>query len=184
MNNERFFNHYVEILNSTLHDALGKNIVFQAQAKIASEDIESLTSTLKELKEELTEYGDLRQNIESKNLEFSKKCLELKDALDERDLARQDASHIETFKNELLLARNDVAKLTYEKELLIKNISDVESLEKELNIANEKNLEYKLEIKELKEEIKYLKMTPAQRRKYDAKKLQQNEVISEDGGSF
>lgn len=184
MNNERFFNHYVEILNSTLHEALGKNIVFQAQAKIAAEDMDSLTNTLNELKEELNQYGDLEQNIESANLEISKKSLELQKALNERDSAIIEASHIETFRNELISARNEVAKLKTENEILSKKASNIDSQEEELKVSIEKNLEYTQEIKKLKEEISYLKMTPAQRRKYDAKKLQQNEVISEDGGSF
>lgn len=185
MNNERFFNHYVEILTTTLHEALGKNIVFQAQAKIAGEDIEALSNSLKELKEEIKQYGDLEQNINSKNLELSEKSIELKNALEERDIARKSASHIETFKNELIFTRNEVDRLNSERELLLQKASESESLEKELNELHAKNLEYTVEIQELKEQINYLKMTPAQRKKYDMKKLQHNEVIiNEDGGSF
>ena len=42
MTNDNFIKYYVEILNSTLHEAIGKNLVFQAQSKLDKEELELL----------------------------------------------------------------------------------------------------------------------------------------------
>lgn len=192
MADERFFNYYVEILNSTLHEALGKNIVFQTQAKISGEDIESLKNTISNLESKVEQFEGLEKNIEDQGMQLSQKEQELQKILQERDSARNEASHIDTFRNELVSARNELVNknaeingLNSEKQLLLQKISRTESIENELKIANEKISEYLLDIKNLEDQINYLKMTPAQRRKYDQKNNKiDNNVVTEDGGSF
>lgn len=185
MNNERFFNHYVEILNSTLHEAVGKNIVFQAQAKIAGEDIENLKTGMDELKNKLEEYQNLEKNIEKQSEELCKKNLEIQQLTNERDSIRNEASHIETFRNELISARNEITKLNSEKQLMLQEVSNIELMKRSINESAEKIKEYQSEIQKLVGQVEYLKLSPAKRKKYDLEHITESIVISnEDGGSF
>lgn len=54
---EKFTNYYIEILTKTVHDALGKNIVFQAQNRIDTETIQELKNVI-EQKETETDNKD------------------------------------------------------------------------------------------------------------------------------
>lgn len=192
MTDERFFNYYVEILNSTLHEALGKNIVFQTQAKISSEDIEKLKTNITNLENKLENFNTLEKDIEFKSTKLIEKEHEIELITQERDHAKNEASHIDTFRNELLSARNEVSNKNIEinnlnlaNRALEDKISNMNSIEKELKSTKNKLISYESEIESLKEEITYLKMTPSQRKKYDMKKLQNNEEsIKKDGGSF
>lgn len=192
MTDERFFNYYVEILNSTLHEALGKNIVFQTQSKIYSEDIEKLKTNIANLENKLENFNTLEKDIEFKSTKLTEKEHELELIIQERDHAKNEASHIDTFRNELLSARNEVANKNIEinnlnlvNQSLENKISNMILVEKELKSTKNKLISYESEIEALKEEINYLKMTPGQRKKYDMKKLRNNEEsIKKDGGSF
>lgn len=191
MNNERFFNHYVEILTSTLHEAVGKNIVFQAQAKIAGEDIENLKSGMDELKSKLEEYEILEKNIENQTEELCKKEIKIQELTNERDSIRNEASHIETFRNELISARNEIAnknaeivKLNTEKKSLSEEISNVYKIKKSLKESEERVKEYESEVQKLNKHIEYLKLSPAKRKKYDLEYGTESSIIREDGGSF
>jgi len=133
MNNDKFFNYYVELLTSTLHDAIGKNLVFQTQQRIYNEEKEGLENKLEQLN---------HKNSEIENLTVK------------RD------NHIETFKNELVAARNEINLLKQNENKIIE--------------------EYESQIKKLTDQIEYLNLTPAQRRKIN--KTQQSEI--NDGGEF
>ena len=54
---EKFTNYYIEILTKTVHDALGKNLVFQAQNRIDTETIQELKNVI-EQKETETDNKD------------------------------------------------------------------------------------------------------------------------------
>jgi chromosome segregation ATPase len=168
MNNERFFNHYVELLTSTLHEALGKNIVFQAQAKVSAEDFESLQNTITHLNDKIEEYKNIENNVQTKDSAIREKEDEIGRLKSERDSAKNEASHIETFRNELIAARNEIQK----RDIEINNIKTG----------------YENKLKDLEETIKYLQMTPAQKRKFDSTKTKviQTNIVSDnnDGGSF
>jgi hypothetical protein len=52
MNQEKFVNAYVELLNATLTEALQKNLVLQVQKKLIEEDTSSFDQTVLKLKED------------------------------------------------------------------------------------------------------------------------------------
>ena len=172
MNNERFFNAYVELLTSTFHDALGKNIVFQAQAKINAEDQEELKKKVEILENKLQEFNDIEKNIEEKDHQLLDKNTEIGRLKNEFEQIRAETNHLNTFKNELISARQELQNKEKEKEKLA--------------------LRYEKEIEELNSKIEYLQMTPAQRRKFDAKNApvvtkeikEEVDSYSKDGGTF
>ena len=158
MNNDKFFNHYVEILNSTLQEAIGKNIIFQAQAKVSGEELESLITQNEELSKKLEEYRNSQQNIESTSHILKQREQEI-------ETLKNDASHIETFRNQLISTK---------KQLDDKN-SEINNIIKEKDFI----------INQLQEQIEYLQMTPAQKRKFDINKNKQEfSLESNDGGNF
>lgn len=158
MNNDKFFNHYVEILNSTLQEAIGKNIIFQAQAKVSGEELESLITQNEELSKKLEEYRNSQQNIESTSHILKQREQEI-------ETLKNDASHIETFRNQLISTK---------KQLDDKN-SEINNIIKEKDFI----------INQLQEQIEYLQMTPTQKRKFDINKNKQEfSLESNDGGNF
>lgn len=186
MNNDRFFNAYVEILTSTLHDALNKNIVFQAQAKISGEDAESQKQRINGLEEALEEYKNIQKSFEEKNHELLDKNAELGRLKSDFEHVKAETTHLQTFKNELIVARQETQNKTKELEAL----NSIKEKEKK-----ELRDHYENKIKELNQKIEYLQMTPAQRRKYDAKNSVVSTIVkpiitkqeiddSKDGGTF
>lgn len=172
MNNERFFNTYVELLTSNFHDALGKNIVFQAQAKINAEDQEELKKKVEILENKLKEFNDIEKNIEEKDHQLLDKNAEIGRLKNEFEQVKAETNHLNTFKNELISARQEIQNKEKEKEKIA--------------------LSYEKKIEELNSKIEYLQMTPAQRRKFDAKNdpvvikeiKEEVESYSKDGGTF
>lgn len=185
MENEKFFNYYVELLTSSLHDAIGKNLVFQTQAKIAKEDLDLKVQTIESLSSKLEEYSKLEETVEKtvqeKSAELNNKLQEINSLIQERDAAKNEASHIETFRNELITAKQQIQN----KDAEINRIKN----ENQNTISEIKNKQ-DIKLKELEEEIKYLKLTPSQKRKYDlVNKIgteisEKEEKINKDGGNF
>ena len=169
----------------TLQDAIGKNLVFQTQAKIAKEDVDSLTNTVENLSGKLEQYKGLEETVEKtvqeKSAELNTRIQEINNLIQERDSAKNEAAHIQTFRNELITAKQEIQNRDAE----INRIK-VEHTNQIQNVRNEQ-LD---KIKELEEEIRYLKLTPSQKKKYDAAKQSTaqpqlpSDVISRDGGSF
>jgi chromosome segregation ATPase len=176
MNNDRFLNTYVELLTSTLHDALGKNIVFQAQAKISGEDIEELKNTISSLNKKIEEYENIEHTIEEKNAEINSKNAELGKLKIDFDNAKNESAHLNTFRNELVSARQEVQNKINE----LNNLNL--SWENKVKVIQS---EHQAVIEELNNNIAYLQMTPAQRRKFDTKNAKiETATESNDGGSF
>lgn len=184
MNNEKFLNAYVEILTNTFHDALNKNIVFQAQAKITGEEIETYKQQITGLQEALDEYKDVQQSVEQKDHELLDKNAELGRLKNEFEQVKAETNHLNTFKNELISARQEVQNKQNE----ILELTSIKEKEKE-KIKEQ----YEKKIEELNSKIEYLQMTPAQRRKVDAKNAigtnKSDKAIlvnedSNDGGMF
>lgn len=123
MNQETFVNTYIEILSATVTEAIQKNLVIQAQKKIAEQ---SLEETKKFLEREQTLIAKLRQEFD--------------DVTKQRDINANEANeykknveHIETFKNELIKCRK------YNSELL----SEIETLKTKIESFEKKNEEIK-----------------------------------------
>ena len=182
MSNENYVNHYVELLTSTMTDAVIRNISLQANAKISENVIIELQNKIEKLNSEVfknehtneMEKNERVINLNSKieeqktyitNLETQ--LTELNNKKGEYENIKHQIGHIDTFKNELI---------------------------KERDLHQQTKSDYELTIKELKERIDYLELVPAKRKKLDDAKIlpvfeasevnKINKESTKDGGSF
>lgn len=121
---EKFTNYYIEILTKTVHDALGKNIVFQAQNRIDAEAIQELKNIIeqKETETDNKDQGEQRMQsmIESLNgqVEILTKTVEnLNRTVSEKDSMIEELRVSVSNHNELQL-------LVQEKDIKIGNLTD------------------------------------------------------------
>ena len=61
MNQEKFVNTYIDLLNTTLSEAVQKNIVAQAQKKVFEEDLNDLNELLSAKDKNLKELFDKKE---------------------------------------------------------------------------------------------------------------------------
>jgi DNA repair exonuclease SbcCD ATPase subunit len=193
MSSENYINHYVEILTSTMTDAVIRNISLQANAKISESVIGEQQNTIEKLNSEVekilnvseTEKNNQVANLNGKIEEQKNYIINLENQLGELnnmkgvyENVKHQVDHIDTFKNELIKERDLHQQTRNDYELKIQQL----------------NGNYELTIKELNEKIEYLQLTPAKRKKIDEIKvpavvetLEVNEIdnsIIKDGGSF
>lgn len=182
MSNQNYVNYYVEIMTSTMQDAILRNMSFQANAKISDDIIKDLqikNDELVTISENLKKELELTKNSNSNAENLRIKALEnsnndnvnvinnlnteinqLKNINVDYEKLKNQAQHVDTFRNELSKSRAEIETL-------------------------HKNYEEKIDV--LKNEIEYLKLTPAKRKKIDdAKASEPNDLnaIIKDGGSF
>jgi chromosome segregation ATPase len=168
MSNEKYLNHYVEIMTSTMTDVIVRNISMQANARVSEELIEEQAKRIEELSvieanrsaESNTEVSNLNGTIDNLNTTIANLNNELNDLRSQRgefEAIKSQAKHVDTFRNELVKAQET--------------------------------------IKGLNEQIEYLQLTPAKRKKIDdAKQTKTVDVVTanlvettdtiKDGGSF
>jgi len=174
MSNENYVNHYVEILTSTMTDAVIRNISLQANAKISESVIAEQQGKIDKLNSEVKSYTD---NINGTNEQHRNTIEGLQNQVNELggmkaeyENIKHQANHVDTFRNELI---------------------------RERELHQQTRNDYELKIKELNEKIDYLQLTPAKRKKIDDSKLTpivevieatptlfNIDTIIKDGGSF
>lgn len=141
MNDQIFVNTYIKILNDTLTEAIGKNLVLQAQLEIAkttASKVVDLENKIKELTSVSSENGALQNQLNS-----------LKSQLEQANAQVSNKnSHVETFKRELVDARNIIKNLNNE------HVVKIESLNKEhaikVDLLNSEIEMLKRDLEELK----------------------------------
>lgn len=110
MGNEKYLNHYVEVLTGTMTDAVIRNISLQASSKVAEETIQELSRAVEELS----------QN----NVSMSKELEELKSSKEEYTNVKHQVEHLDTFRNELIKERDEHQKTRTSYEEKIKELND------------------------------------------------------------
>ena len=110
MDNQNYYNYYIDTLTNSFTDAIMRNISLQASVKLGEDAIKEYESNLEILDAEI---GRLREEIT--NLQNSKADYEN---------TKHQVQHIDTFRNELIQARkeNEDLRKHYEKE--IKTLTD------------------------------------------------------------
>ena len=222
MNNDKFINVYIDILQKTLNDWLLQNVSLQANAKV-SEDVineqaeniqilngklEEVSTTLDNLQQgkqieidsQLKSYKDKVENLENAVRDHLNTISNLNTMKNEYENVKHQVQHVDTFRNELVKERDEHQKTRRELE---KKLNDL-TTEHNSNLEDLKST-YESQIKELSDNIEYLQLTPAKRKKVDAdlavttvikspepvitkaKIIKQDipeMVIKKDGGSF
>ena len=203
MSNENYVNHYVEILTSTMTDAVIRNISLQANGKISESVITEQQSKIDKLNSEIERLTlQIEKNLNASETEKNNQITNLNGKIEEQknsisnletqihelnnmkgvyENSKHQMDHIDKFKNELIKER-DLHQQTRN--------------DYELSIQQTRN-DYELTIKDLNEKIEYLQLTPAKRKKIDDSKLTpivevieatptlfNIDTIIKDGGSF
>ena len=126
MNDQQFVNAYVRILNDTLNDAFNKNLVMQAQLEVAKQH----TTRIAELENKIKELTD----FSSDNNALLSQLKSLQTQLDHaNNQTNTKNAHLETFKRELVEARNQLKNNESEHLKVVETLNvEIESLKKEV----------------------------------------------------
>ena len=219
MANEKYVNHYVDILTSTLTETILRSVSLQANSRITddvikeqSEKIELIEKALREKDEQIRQLNtqkttnenntinDLNNRINQKDAELTRlnnEVNELRNKYRDYDSVKNQATHVDTFKNELIKSREEVNKVRndYEQKIVSlqkENDNKFDVLRKNHEFEKQ-NLTQK--IVELTTKIDYLQLPPAKRKKIDelnkevTTPVTSNELVGtnslvEDGGTF
>ena len=110
MDNQNYYNYYIDTLTNSFTDAIMRNISLQASVKLGEDAIKEYESNLEILDAEI---GRLREEIT--NLQNSKADYEN---------TKHQVQHIDTFRNELIQARKENEDLRNHYESEIKTLND------------------------------------------------------------
>lgn len=149
MNNQNYINHYVEILTGTMTDAAIKNISLQANAKISEEVINDLQAKSKELHQQIENLNSEISKILTVKQEQENKITELNNIKNEYENVKQQVTHVDTFRNELIKERElhqqtkDEFSTLYDLKVkeLQQKIDDLQQKNDELAPAKRKKIE-------------------------------------------
>jgi chromosome segregation ATPase len=190
MENNEYVNHYIEIMTGTLTDAVLRNISLQANAKVTESVLENQARVIEELQGTVEQHnaGNNAQvdNLKNDVSNLEKTILNLRNELttvnnlkNEYESVKHQTQHVDTFRNELAKEREEHQRT--------KEGFDSQKTEISQN--------YEKQIAELNEQIEYLQLTPAKRKKVDeAKAISLGgstidvttlvDATTKDGGSF
>ena len=141
---EKYYNHYIEIMTSTMQDAIVRNISLQANSKVLEDIVNEQKAKLDELATNTNGSIDsLTSQLQAS--ESSKRDLinQLNDAnalRNEYEAVKSQAQHVDTFRNELVNARSEIEKLKLIHQHELENIKSnykkqIEKLELKLSSA-------------------------------------------------
>jgi small-conductance mechanosensitive channel len=202
MGNEKYLNYYVEILTNTLTDAVIRNVSLQANARV-TEDV---------IKDQIKRNEDLVNQINNLNTDSIDKVNNLNDEIKElknynqqsensiiNDLNNKVKGHLDTINN-LTNQLAELNKMKGEYENIKHQVNHVDTFRNELVKERDEHQktrdEFKIKIEELNNQIEYLQLTPAKRKKLEDEKNKAVEVLEgssvlplvdetiKDGGSF
>lgn len=182
--NEKYQQHYNQVLVGTLNDTFLKSISFQANIRLANEIIKEQETKLNELhdsltvlKEELASEKSKSENAESQKLTSLNNTVKDKDAIIK--------SHLETI-NKLNAEISDLKKIKDEYDTIKSKVQHIETFRSQLVQSREenKNLKdfYESEIERLKSSVQTSDSSPAKKKKNEEVKTVEYNL--EDGGSF
>jgi hypothetical protein len=175
--NEKYFNVYVEVLSQTLQQQVLSNISLQTKSKL-NDDV---------LKEYQNEVGILQQEIQKINSASLEKETELKNQIEklradsvatqsERDRLKNE--EINNLKNQIQNLHLEINRLNVfkaENEKMKSQLVHIDTYRNDILKTQEIVKQKDVVIKELNEQIEYLKLTPAKRKKVDLDKVAKEE---------
>jgi len=99
MSDTNYINHYVEVLTTTMTDAIVRNVSLQAQTKVLNDVVENQSKQLDEAYTVINGLKDEISNIQKGNNTYD----DMKVAYEN---AQNQLSHLDTFRNELIKERS------------------------------------------------------------------------------
>lgn len=141
MGNEKYLNHYVEILTSTMTDVIVRNISMQANERVSSELINEQAVKIEELVKGQESFNETITNLQNE-------LTSLRNQKNDFENIKNQAQHVDTFRNELVKEREEHQKTRndYEKKLKLLN-EKIEYLQ--LTPAKRKKIDEANKVKEI-----------------------------------
>lgn len=168
MNQEKFISSYIDLLNTTLTEAIQKNLTILAQKNVLEQELNEIKSSIDNTSK------NLKINLDQKEKEVQDLKNQLNEARRQKELAtgesnelRKNAQHIDTFKSELVKSRSEIDRLN-------KELHEKENIIQSLNKLNE----------ELLKPIVVAKKTEKPIKKISIEKQEVNNNLVKDAGSF
>ena len=122
MGNEKYLNHYVEILTGTMTDAVIRNISLQANARVTEELLEEQARRIEELSvieaNRNSESSNRITNLETTIANLTNELNDLRRQRGEFEAVKNQVQHVDTFRNELAKAQDTIRELNNKIEYL------------------------------------------------------------------
>lgn len=208
MSQEKYLNHYVDLLKSTLNDQISRNLQLQATAKTQEEIMKEMNTQLQSLGQQVQELQNTAsESVGEKEDELNKQVEQLRNQINQLNQSRQNDmkarsdetrnlnSKISELQNQLAQPNplsgevNGYKKLVddLKAELLSlnKEVAIMESLRNQLISTQNMVKDRDIMIDDLTQQIENLKATPTKRtKKASVESGSTLETVTEDGGSF
>jgi chromosome segregation ATPase len=210
MSQEKYLNHYVELLKSTLNDQISRNLQLQATAKTQEEIMKEMNVDLQTLTQQVQQLQNTAsESVGEKENELNKQVEQLKNQINQLNQSRQNDmksrsdetrnlnSKISELQNQLTQPNplsgevNGYKKLVddLKDELLSlnKEVALMESLRNQLISTQNMVKDRDAMIGDLSQQIENLKTTPTtvkKTKKASVESVSTLEMATEDGGSF
>lgn len=184
---DQFINVYVDLLNASFVDAVNKNLILQAQQKVAEMELTALKEINEKTISAAHELDSLRNQL----------------SITQNDLtvSRNSSQHLETFKSELLKAREEIKEKNIKNSILndeleavkviVSNLSfDIEGLKQENSNLIKENKKLKKDLSKFEEEVSEETVSDKKRKKkmleqQPAENLEINNISDyKDAGMF
>ena len=183
---EKYVNYYIELLTNTMQDAVLRNVSLQTNLKISDEAIGELNQKVEELENIVESLRNETTNSQQSANEVINNTIKEKDRI-VREISEDKDKIIDELRKEI----NTLNGMKHEYENVRHQVQHVDTFRNELIKERDEHQktrdDYESKIKSLNEQIEYLQLTPAKRKKIEeSKSAMVSTIINpiEDGGSF
>ena len=210
MSQEKYLNHYVDLLKSTLNDQISRNLQLQATAKTQEEIMKEMNTQLQSLGQQVQELQNTAsESVGEKEDELNRQVERLKNQINQLNQSRQNDmksrsdetrnlnSKISELQNQLSQPNPLSGEVSGYKKLvddlkaellsLNKEVALMESLRNQLISTQNMVKDRDAMIGDLSQQIENLKTTPTtvkKTKKASVGSVSTLEMATEDGGSF
>ena len=210
MSQEKYLNHYVDLLKSTLNDQISRNLQLQATAKTQEEIMKEMNTQLQSLGQQVQELQNTAsESVGEKEDELNRQVEQLKNQINQLNQSRQNDmksrsdetrnlnSKISELQNQLSQPNPLSGEVSGYKKLvddlkaellsLNKEVALMESLRNQLISTQNMVKDRDAMIGDLSQQIENLKTTPTtvkKTKKASVGSVSTLEMATEDGGSF
>ena len=210
MSQEKYLNHYVDLLKSTLNDQISRNLQLQATVKTQEEIMKEMNTQLQSLGQQVQELQNTAsESVGEKEDELNRQVEQLKNQINQLNQSRQNDmksrsdetrnlnSKISELQNQLSQPNPLSGEVSGYKKLVDDLKAELLSLNKELGIMESlrnqlistQNMvkDRDATIDDLSQQIENLKTTPTtvkKTKKASVESVSTLEMATEDGGSF
>lgn len=210
MSQEKYLNHYVDLLKSTLNDQISRNLQLQATVKTQEEIMKEMNTQLQSLGQQVQELQNTAsESVGEKEDELNRQVERLKNQINQLNQSRQNDmksrsdetrnlnSKISELQNQLSQPNPLSGEVSGYKKLVDDLKAELLSLNKELGIMESlrnqlistQNMvkDRDATIDDLSQQIENLKTTPTtvkKTKKASVESVSTLEMATEDGGSF